>query len=96
MTWCSTGTRTHTVGSFRVASLRVTAVELSGEQPSIQLDVCGDNSGRYSIDRKTNKRIPKSPKSVTHPRFAAVMIKATVAGVNSTWFVKENKVVGKC
>ncbi len=92
-------TNTYNVGSFRVVSLRVTAVELSGQQPSIQLDVCGDNSGRYSIDRKTNKRIPKSPKSITHPRFAAVMVKATVVGVNggkSTWFVKENKVVGKC
>ncbi len=89
----------YTVGSFRVVSMREVSVTSTGEQPTIRLDVCGDTSTRQDILRATGKPAPEAPGNVDTPRFTAEVVKAAVPGVNagrSAWFVKTNKVVGKC
>src|SRR6266508_342832 len=89
----------YSTGSVQILSMRATRVVLTGEQPSIRLDVCADTSKIQPILRSTGKPAPDGPGDIDRPHFTAEMVKTAVPGVNggkSTWFLKSNKVVGKC
>ncbi len=84
-------------GAAKVTSMRETKIVLSGEQPEVQLDVCGDNRAVEVRYVATNQVAPRGPGSKLKPRFRATLRYAPATGIpGKNWYVVENKLVGSC
>lgn len=84
-------------GAMRVTSMRETKVVLTGEQPEVRLDVCGDNTSVKLRYASSGQVAPTAPGSKVKPRFRATVRYAPATGrPGKNWYVVINDLVGSC
>ncbi len=84
-------------GAFKVTSMHEIKVVLSGEQPEVQFDVCGDNRSVQVRYAATGKAAERAQGTKLAPRFrATVRYAAATSRPGKNWYVAINEVVGSC